>query len=464
MSLDQNGKSCGWIRCLLVSILLVGLVLTGRCQFTFADPIDQPFGLHEYGVPGIIPTYGHVFHDFDHDGLTDCIYLSPPPTDSSSSVYLAMNTGGLPPVFGQPVNVDFEEFEHQFYWGINATPLIDIDGDGFLEIGQFSQENSANFWNDLIIFKKVEMNSVFPPNYIDQSQAVFFAGGACWPGNNGCVERTFLSSNQLLFADMSLDSLSDMLFFTTYYNTEDNDSIIEFVFEFHSNSQDRTWPLIFDRKINNPEWLEELRFVLNNSRQFYPFWNEVYAGDLDGDLDQDLLLGLLSAENPPLFSLYTVENTIDENNEMSGNLHRIWSDTLPFDVDIIDLDLDGDADVLINQTGYLAASFPYLEKRQLVYIENTTVHPTGLIEDEQMALNLTINPNPAHSMTRIEISSASGKPCILEVFDIHGRRVFADNMEHQSHVLRQEDVGTGLFIVRISNGSDFVFGRILFTQ
>ena len=441
------------MRFIITTLLSLFISLTMvRAQFTFALPEDQPFGLEEYGSVVIRPSFIHTFVDLDQDGLKDCLYVGFPLSDSTSRLFYVRNEGAAFPVYGMPQNVNWEEFTFSlnYIYGMN-TSLVDVDGDGWPEFTRYYQEISADYDNAYIYFNKTEPGSFFPFNNIGWSDYKSLAGGGY--SDDGYTYTFFENMDQITFPDLYGDDLAEMIMLNTYTYSEYPDSIYrEFMFQCYEHAPGEQWPRVFGITRNNPQWLESLRFTLNQSQLFLPYYTKIYSGDLDGDNDDDLLLNLARWEDDrPIFSLYTVENKIAEDEEFSGNLNLIWLDSLFFEVDIIDLDMDGDADVLVNQVGYLTTNLPFLTHNQLVYLENTTVNTTSAFSEER--LKFSIYPNPALNATTIQLDGNQDGPVILDVFDLRGKLIRSEWIYSSTHQLLKNDFGRGMFSVQLRSSS-----------
>ena len=80
------------------------------------------------------------------------------------------------------------------------------------------------------------------------------------------------------------------------------------------------------------------------------------------------------------------------------------------------------------------------------------------------SVNTSIYPNPAQDEMIIELlEDAKGKKYDIEIFNILGQQVFSkNNIQEAQHILRKEEIGQGLFLLKINQGQKSVTKKIIF--
>jgi hypothetical protein len=75
-----------------------------------------------------------------------------------------------------------------------------------------------------------------------------------------------------------------------------------------------------------------------------------------------------------------------------------------------------------------------------------------------------IYPNPAQDEMIIELlEDAKGKKYDIEIFNILGQQVFSkNNIKEAQHILRKEQIGQGIFLLKINQGQKSVTKKIIF--
>ncbi|MFZ1618193.1 MAG: T9SS type A sorting domain-containing protein [Flavobacteriales bacterium] len=83
----------------------------------------------------------------------------------------------------------------------------------------------------------------------------------------------------------------------------------------------------------------------------------------------------------------------------------------------------------------------------------------GINENDAIAIGVEIAPNPAHDMVRI--SSANSVIRMVEVYDVNGRRVSAENVENKVFTLQRKGLKAGAYFVVLTFDQGTVTRKLL---
>jgi len=251
------------------------------------------------------------------------------------------------------------------------------------------------------------------------------------------------SSNRFYGNDLNSDGWLDYVFFGTYYEAY--------------ASIDQT--LVY---------LNDTTGYLNLYGDPIPSGQQGASGDIDGDADIDLFV----TRSKVISVMPAIVETHYKLAMNRGNGEFVWSDStlLPGDDSgfgyqrLIDLDLDGDLDVLISgPSGQMAiANESYGTSVVDLHIKNT----------EHASVNIVNFPNTLNAYTMIEIKGKkqSLQNGFLKIFDIHGRRIKRWRLPGQDEINFQiywdgknehgHNVASGIYLLQACFGDQIKHKKI----
>ncbi len=242
------------------------------------------------------------------------------------------------------------------------------------------------------------------------------------------------SGNRPVFVDVNNDGLEDLICATNgKYGADEKDNRLVY----YQNIGTSTHPKF---KLSNEDWLN-FSTVAPDDSNFSPCF-----GDLDGDGDQDLLIGVYSG------AIYYAENTASENNPMQ--FLNFQKDYMGIDVGllasptIVDLNRDGLMDLVIGE-----------RNSNLNYFQNMGTSENPSFEsDPDIAPNTKVLGNVL--VRKVGFSSGNSVPRFL---DIDGKYQLICGSENQGifHFNDIENNIYGDFHLEQTNFGDQNFGESL---
>lgn len=359
----------------------------------FAAPVENPFSLTTTGSGGLSSS---SFYDLDNDGDLDLLY-----EDSGAGNLYRENTGSnTNPVFG-PIQTDPFGMEGS-YGSWRSVFIVDLDNDGD---GDFVMNSNGNW--------------IYQENTGTASAPVFSTAqvnpfGLTYTAAYSTVD----------FKDIDNDGDFDLI-----SGKPDGD------FSYFENTGNASSPA-FASNLTNPFGLVRI------SSQNY---NQLTIADLDQDGDLDIMAGDGSGDfyyfkntgtaSAPAFAS-EVKNPFNLVNA-SNNVGYYTNPTF------VDLDNDGDMDIMAKSYGTANGDFMYFEN----------VYSYAGIKEESIE-NLTVYPNPSNNCVNIDFET-TGENVNVEITSIDGKIVYQhDNFNSQTSI----DVSSwnaGTYTVKVTSDSSF---------
>ena len=343
---------------------------------------------------------------------------------------------------------------------MSSLQFSDLDRDGDLElVTLFWPQTGAE--PDVI----VEINENNSGDYLDLN--ILQEGTLFLPGI-GRDEEASIQVFRTAITDLDGDDIDDLIFLETKqkYLSDSSQSTMYFI---PNNGMDTIVP--FDRPaIVDPFGIELALNSLQIDEMFSWF---IYFEDLEGDGDLDLLMFTLSEiEMGASFQLDLMYllNLGEDTPEFDSTFNVIPLDTtmytdssrLVFFPHIVDLDEDGDSDILLNKIYNFQNYYTYEFKasNELIYIENKNEVSTGAQVIEE--LDVDIYPNPTSDAIRIKFSNPERYRTKVEVINSTGQLLhvgFAVSDQYQINHLASP---SGLYFVRLTNPSGSVTKKVIY--
>lgn len=97
---------------------------------------------------------------------------------------------------------------------------------------------------------------------------------------------------------------------------------------------------------------------------------------------------------------------------------------------------------------YIDTIMGYMNPRIVCALQLGPCSLVGIDENDPIAVGVAMFPNPAHDVIRI--NSAKETIRMIEVYDINGRRVRAENVENASYTLHRQSLKAGAYFVTLT--------------
>lgn len=97
---------------------------------------------------------------------------------------------------------------------------------------------------------------------------------------------------------------------------------------------------------------------------------------------------------------------------------------------------------------YIDTIMGYMNPRIVCALQLGPCSLVGIDENDPIAVGVAMFPNPAHDVIRI--NSAKETIRMIEVYDINGRRVRAENVENTSYTLHRQNLKAGAYFVTLT--------------
>lgn len=443
----------------VLGLLGIASVGTLQAQFQFAPPVEDPFNIVYPDLPGNDYILYAFAADFDQDGDDDVAFLSHSGYPSVWSFEFLENNSPVYPYLAAPVDpgMDFD---------LSNMHAVDLDQDGDLDrAGILIASPSYTYIASFVTYQELQGGTLLDaPVLSDWTDLPINAvqldctSNMCWGMRPSTVYQVDL-------ADMDGDGEVEMAAFGLSYVNDFNSNTLtgEYQVNYFEHNAGLPWPGL-EREASASLPFQLLVDAINAGNRFapYPAWTAMRFGDMDGDGDDDLLIGITEDTDPVQFTLFAVENT---GTSFSADLLEIWTDFYPYHPEFMDVDGDGDMDVLMNYAYNDINSFPPRYWNRFVYLENITARLTAV--EERTALEFSIYPNPASSVATLRLEEQAGRgPYQIEILDPGGRTVAAFSTGASELHLTKKETGTGLFLVRIvtEDGLSSGSGHVLFLE
>lgn len=180
------------------------------------------------------------------------------------------------------------------------------------------------------------------------------------------------------------------------------------------------------------------------------FAESVYAADLDGDGDMDVLS---ASVNDNKIAWYENDGT----GNFSGQLIISLNANGAFCVYAADIDGDGDMDVL---------SASHVDDK-IAWYENLleTVSVAPILPDTPSTTPLYISPNPTQHTATLTYTTPQSQPVSLHLYDLTGRLLHKETLQAtlgtNHYVLDMTKYPNGLYVVTLNNGVEVVSGKLV---
>lgn len=363
----------------------------------FATPVVNPFSLTNYSSSAGLSS--SCFYDLDNDGDLDLLY-----EDGGGQNLYRQNTGNnTNPVFGA-VQVDPFGLDGSYgSWRSVFIADLDNDGDGDFIMG-------------------VDGDWVYQEN----------TGTASAPSFAAAQTNPFGLSYAYYYAVadlIDLDNDGDLdLMAGTYYGS----------FFYFENTGTASAPS-FELPVENPFGLADISPTADD-------YNQPTFADLDQDGDLDIIAGDNNGDfyyfentgtvSAPAFAA-VVMNPFNLVNA-SGVVGYYTNPTF------VDLDNDGDMDIMARSYGTDYGDFMYFEN----------VYSYAGISETSEFTNLEIYPNPSNGLVNIDFSEVN-ETVQIEILSMDGKLVYTQDSFNENHItIDASSWSSGIYTVKLKSKSN----------
>lgn len=397
---------------------------------------------------------------------------------AGAAVFLGLAVGSVQAQFAEPVD---NPFNLQGISGIELGNLVDIDGDGDLDLMTTTYDN-ASYLADVRFYENT--GTPESPEFSNSPQS-----------NPFNIDLSAINTESIMdfdFADMDNDGDLDMLlgsygddydgqlrYFENVGSAEAPDFAAPALNAFGlTNTYQSALPTVID--IDNDgdfdvlvsEYYGNIQYFENTGTAEAPSFaapvanpfginlgaNVTYVlndfADIDGDGDLDLLASVLGYYNLEVVYQENVGTAAlpDFAPQSANPINYEASDDEFFVPEMADLDNDGDTDVLLNVANTSTYGSTW------VYYENLDIMSTT--NDLDMEVDLQLSPNPVRDLLTINADFENPvEKLSIEIYDASGRQVFMENSNNHFGELNFQTntsaYANGLYLVKIQADGRF---------
>ena len=446
------------MRIIRMTILPAFLILSSlvNAQFELNEGVDQTFGIDfSNGQLRFLQVESLKFKDLDGDGDEDVFYARIDTLaghDLGLRLIRQLNQSTDDEImFGDPETII--TFSSTEYYRFDPI-LEDLDQDGDWDVYAFGRssefggygmrmyENTSSQLDEFIMLDDVFLP--FDPNEMNN-------GDYTWAGS----------------VDLDHDGDMDILSYgTTHLDEEPFEKHTFFFLENRATNE----LLPFDTIVINPFGLEDVveEFTQPNIQTL-----NLFFADANSDGWVDLVVERLVYDTLSVFAYDYFEHTGMMDQPFSTSSQRILTMSIGNEdftasrvasLDFVDLDADGDLDVVDAETIYVIGVFGGTE-----ILSYTSSYYENVFRDAVTSVNSSTYeafafPNPSNDQIYLDLSEFTNRDILLEIYDVAGRLIYQEDLHQHEYSIQKEDVGTGLFYVVLHDVYQSVAHRIVFLE
>lgn len=400
-------------------------------------------------------------------------------TVAGAAMLLGVSVGSVNAQFADPA---MNPFNLQGFLGINVPNLVDIDGDGDLDLLTTTYDNdtglaNVRFFENVgtaeapdfsttpqtnpfnIDLSVIDQEAVFDFDFADMdndgdmdmllgSNGYNYSGMLHYYENIGTAEAANFDTPVLNAFGLAITYQSVIPTIVDIDNDGDFDVVVAEYYgdlQYFENTGTEETP-IFASPVANP-------FGLNTGNTSYNTFFDI--ADIDGDGDVDFLASVLIYSGTVVIyqeNTGTPEAPAFEPASADNPLSYVATDDEFFFPEMVDLDNDGDIDVLTN----VAYVDNYDSKWE--YYENLNI--MSATDDLNETVDLQLFPNPVDNLLTVRANFENTVDQLsIEIFDASGRQVFMENSNnHIGELNFQTNTSTyanGLYLLKIQADGQF---------
>jgi len=84
-----------------------------------------------------------------------------------------------------------------------------------------------------------------------------------------------------------------------------------------------------------------------------------------------------------------------------------------------------------------------------------------IVKPHELKPDIVVYPNPFKDVLHIDFNGLYGQEFLIEMFDLNGKRIYAEIITEIQHSISTGFLGNGLYLLRISSGKDLVLKKVI---